>query len=325
MSLLNIAFADFPSWFDPKNNFIYDALVLHYHVNIISTPLEKTDILFYSCFGFRHYQWPQDTLKVYYTGENNVPNFNECDFALSFHRINFNNRHFRLPLYCISEGYMQLQNPIIVNEKDALQREFCSLVVSNSDTCDPNRFLIVDELKKYKPLAFGGRYHNNVGGPVHDKIQFCKHYKFNLALENSCVDGYVTEKIVDAMVANTIPIYWGARDISLDFNTDAFININDFSTLEDALEYIKKVDQDDDLYMQILNSPKIKENFDWKRNLADFLSAIVESKIRYVNAYGLSGVMWKKQYLMESFYSYFTLRKFFKKWNEKFPPNFGNW
>ena len=41
--------------------------------------------------------------------------------------------------------------------------------------------------------------------------------------ENSNVAGYVTEKIANAFMGSTVPIYYGTRDIFKLFNKDAFI------------------------------------------------------------------------------------------------------
>lgn len=41
------------------------------------------------------------------------------------------------------------------------------------------------------------------------KIQFLQKYLFNLCPENSLQEGYVTEKIFDAVIAGCIPVYWG--------------------------------------------------------------------------------------------------------------------
>lgn len=38
-----------------------------------------------------------------------------------------------------------------------------------------------------------------------------RRYKFTIAFENQSYPGYVTEKIADALMAGTVPIYWGAR------------------------------------------------------------------------------------------------------------------
>ena len=64
----------------------------------------------------------------------------------------------------------------------------------------------------------GGRFLNNVGGPVVNKIEFLSSYKFSIAMENSNGDGYVSEKIYDSLISGTIPIYYG------DFTVDEYIN-----------------------------------------------------------------------------------------------------
>ena len=102
-----------------------------------------------------------------------------------------------------------------------------------------------DLLSKYKKVSSGGRYKNNIGGAIKDKDAFLGDYKFNIAFENASFKGYTTEKIVDAFAANTLPIYYGDPDVVNDFNEKAFINCNEFSSLEEAIEYVKKVDQDD--------------------------------------------------------------------------------
>jgi len=325
--MIKIAFTDFYPKFDKEDNFIVNVLRQKYEVIVVKEVSDEVDILFYSCFGFEHFVWPEEIIRVYYTGENDVPNFNEADYAISFHNINFGNRHLRLPLYVTYPNFPAVKyvKPLPV---EACNREFCSLVVSNSTFCDPVRLQIIDKINEYKTVASGGRYRNNVGGPVVDKMEFCHRYKFNLALENSRVPGYVTEKITDAFAAGTVPIYWGTTDVCNDFNPDSYINTNDFETIEAALAYIRKVDEDDELYLKMLNAPKIAETSkyaDWEKILLNFLMDIIEEKNRFVTQYGESGVMNKKQYLMQSFNSHLNMRRLFKKWNQIFPPNYGNW
>jgi len=57
------------------------------------------------------------------------------------------------------------------------------------------------------------------------------------------------------MLAGTIPIYWGNPDIGREFNSAAFINCHDFPTLDDAAAYVKKVDEDDGLWCEIMSRP----------------------------------------------------------------------
>ena len=109
---------------------------------------------------------------------------------------------------------------------------------------------LFNEISKYKQVASGGKYLNNVGGSVKDKKEFLQKYKFNIASENSIVNGYITEKLVDAFNAHTVPIYAGPNDVINEFNSASFINLNDFASFTDLLMYIERVDTDEAITMQ---------------------------------------------------------------------------
>ncbi len=46
-------------------------------------------------------------------------------------------------------------------------------------------------------------------GPVRDKLHTLTMYDFNLCLENTDADGYITEKVLQALRTGCIPLYWG--------------------------------------------------------------------------------------------------------------------
>jgi len=85
-------------------------------------------------------------------------------------------------------------------------------------------------------------------------------YKFMIACENCHVDGYVTEKIINGMLAGCIPIYSGAPDIAKYFNPKSMICVDSFPSPQAALDYIIKVDQNDELYNQMLREPWFPDN-----------------------------------------------------------------
>jgi hypothetical protein len=116
-------------------------------------------------------------------------------------------------------------------------------VVSNPHS--KKRISFFKTLSQHKHIASGGKVLNNIDDKVDDKISFLKKFKFNIAFENSQYPGYVTEKIVEAFMARTVPIYWGAPDVSLEFNPKSFINISDFDSDEDAIKYIINLDKDE--------------------------------------------------------------------------------
>src|SRR5262249_19232982 len=75
------------------------------------------------------------------------------------------------------------------------------------------------------------------------------------AFENESHPGYTTEKIYEAMLVNTLPIYWGDPRVAVDFNPRSFLNYHDFGSLEALIERVIEVDRNDELYCEYLSQP----------------------------------------------------------------------
>jgi len=90
-----------------------------------------------------------------------------------------------------------------------------------------------------------------------DAIEKYKPYKFVIGIENAKINGYITEKLMNPTLSRAVPIYLGAPDLWSDgvFNRKAIIHIADFPTYDACIDYIKKVDQNDELYLQYLQEP----------------------------------------------------------------------
>lgn len=72
---------------------------------------------------------------------------------------------------------------------------------------------------------------------VADKIY--EDYIFGFALESQKKDGYLTEKILNVYRGGAIPIFWGdSKSVRKFFNEDTYIDLSDFSSLEEAADYI---------------------------------------------------------------------------------------
>ena len=93
---------------------------------------------------------------------------------------------------------------------------------------------------------------NNVGGKVKNKIKFLSFYKFSIAMENSEGQGYISEKILDSLIAGTIPIYYGGYMIDEFINPKSLILIKNENDMRKKIEYIKKLDNNDKLYKSII-------------------------------------------------------------------------
>jgi glycosyltransferase involved in cell wall biosynthesis len=76
-------------------------------------------------------------------------------------------------------------------------------------------------------------------GYANDKLNTLSNYKFNICFENQKnISGYVTEKIIDSFLAQSVPIYFGSSDISKLVPYKAFIDFRNFSSYDDLYDYI---------------------------------------------------------------------------------------
>ena len=198
----------------------------------------------------------KECIHVLFSGENTRPDYENYEYNIGFCCGEDKERYLRWPLYYMYEGHWlrAIKKHENVSMDSFLNRGFCSRVVSNgSFETREEIFLKLDS--KSSGVASGGRSGNNIGYLVEDKNDFISKYRFNLAIENSVSDGYVTEKILQAFSAGCIPIYYGSPTIYDDFNKGSFVNIADFSSIDDAVDYIITLDKDEDELCKYLKTP----------------------------------------------------------------------
>ena len=80
-----------------------------------------------------------------------------------------------------------------------------------------------------------------------------KRCKFVLSMENSNVPGYVTEKILLPLVAGSIPIYYGTKDIYDIFDESCFVYY-DIKSPASALARIQSLQASDEDYTLAVSS-----------------------------------------------------------------------
>ncbi len=202
-----------------------------------------------------------DCVRIVVQGENIRTDFNLMDYATGFDDMTFGDRYLYWPHFM--EYEQDMQEALKKHEQpDAYfldRKGFCNFVVSNGNAATPLREQFFSLLSEYKRVDSGGRYMNNLPGgrPVDNKLEFQRNYKFSLAFENSMHKGYTTEKILQAFAAGTIPIYWGDPDVAKEFNAKAFVNCMEYGSPEEIVERIRKIDQNDDLYLKMQKEPMI--------------------------------------------------------------------
>lgn len=223
------------------------------------TSARDADYVIHSCMGFDVLKYPG--VRIYVAGENVAPDFNVSDYAMAFERMDYGDRNRWLPLIRLyPEAYRNLTAPRPPAAEIWKSKEsFCAYTVSNLDDSAPERVEIFERLNEYEPVQSGGRWRNNVGGPVRDKLGFQSKARFVIAFENHSHPGYLTEKFAEAAQSNAIPIYWGDPGIADFFNPAAFVNCHDFPSIEAAVEEVKAMDRDPERCLKMMSEP-------WFRN-----------------------------------------------------------
>ena len=247
---LKINFSDFWEPFKKEDNFFYNLISKWYDIEIAEDP----DFLFFSCYGKDYLKFK--CIRIFFASENMRPDFFQCDYAISFDYIKRRN-HFRFPLYQLyidGHGYYEkLVKKVTIEEARVIWRQkskFCCMLVSNPNS--KKRIEFFHALSAIMPVDSGGRYLNNIGYQVEDKMAFIKDYKFVFAFENSNYPGYTTEKILEPLVVKSIPIFWGNEYVGNDFNKDSFINLDDDSGFQQCIDRILLLNDNEDMAVKMI-------------------------------------------------------------------------
>jgi len=287
---IKIKFSGFAPYHDPKKQAYYRYLSERYEL----VESDRPDYIIDGGLDFRHVAY--DCVKILISSENSVPDFNLYDYAIASSTLNFGDRYLRMPWFAFYPSFKEIEQRKKTPDSSLLAREFCSFVVSNAEFGDPMRRLFFERLSKYKKVASGGRYLNNVGGPVTDKLAFCRGYKFNIAFENSSCPGYTTEKLMEAYVAQTVPIYYGNPEVAFDFRTESMVRVRDAADIERAVEEVIRLDRDDEAYLKMVTAPCLSEYTPeaCETKLEEFLAHIFDQPLemaRQLCPFGCQNVM----------------------------------
>ena len=231
------------------------------------------DYLIYNVYGCKHLEKKYNhSIKIAYFTENQIPDFNIADYAVGQAHISFLDRYLRIPYLAKLKKSRFNNTKFNLMRKYALnhpRKKFCSAVISNNKSFTKFRLNFIKLLSKYKKVDMGGRYNNNVGN-IKNKVLFLSKYKFSIAMENSEGDGYLSEKIIDSFASGTIPIYYGDYLLDEYINQNSYILIRGEKDLNEKINFIKKIDKDDNLYKKILKEKvfietKLLEKIDKQR------------------------------------------------------------
>lgn len=261
MKTVKINYTGISEGFNKEQNLIYDILKLNgYDVQVSDDP----DYLICDISCENPYEFcgtPQ--VRIMYSGENFIPDFNLIDYVISPYPISFGDRSFHLPA-CVwpRSHWMELaKKDRNYSLEFVREKEYFANFITSHESEYNLRGDFFKKLCEYKRVESAGSYLNNMpnGETVNwlddSKAKLQRKCKFTLCFESTLHYGFVTEKLMDAFYTDTIPIYYGSATAAEIFNKDAFINVADYASFEEAIEKIVELDQDEEKYLEMLRQP----------------------------------------------------------------------
>ena len=184
---------------------------------------------------------PGNYTRIGYFCENIIPDLGSCDWAFGVmpgDRVN-SPKYRRIQWHGIDPQILVKPANYRPEEILAGKKFFCNFLYSHRV---PYREEFFKQLSKYKKVDAPGLSMNNIPG-IDDqypgtvwerKRKFLAEYKFTIAFENYVYPGYQTEKLYDAMRADSLPIYCGDPQIGQVFNTNSFVFANGYGRTADT-------------------------------------------------------------------------------------------
>lgn len=225
---------------------------------------DQPDFVFFGPYG-NDVPKPGNYTRIGYYCENIRPDLSACEWAFGVPReeeIN-NPRYKKIQWHNLDPGQLVKDDSYNAEEIFSGKKHFCNFLYSHKVGY---REAFFKQLSKYKKVDAPGRSMNNMvsfdqlytGDIWQRKKQFLAGYKFTIAFESDIYPGYQTEKLYDAMMTNSIPIYFGDPKIGDVFNTGSFINVADYMTDKSAvIKWLEKNCQNDfvDIRPRYYNGP----------------------------------------------------------------------
>lgn len=149
----------------------------------------------------------------------------------------------------------------IIDEKLCYQKtKNISFLSSKKIMCDmhKHRVALANKCKTKKLADTFGTFD---GGKPASLSSVLKDYRYTVIVENEIDDYYFTERLTNAFLSMTIPVYCGAPKIGKFFNEEGIIsfNIRDFDNIEDILKNCNEEDYNNRINAVIDNFNRVQK------------------------------------------------------------------
>jgi len=162
----------------------------------------------------------------------------------------------------------------VIDEKQKVKNDLEHFLIYAASNCVGFREDAFDALSKIGVTHYAGSCHGSEEGIGDKKVptpyemdrdtganrnfEIFPHYRYALVMENQIADGYISEKILNAFLGGTVPIWYGTREVFDFFNSAAFIYY-DIEKPDEALNRIAYLEQNISEYEEMLNAPILAE------------------------------------------------------------------
>lgn len=169
-------------------------------------------------------------INVFYSGENTDLKawrkyknhlLDKIDIAMGFGNIKHDN-YLRFPLWILylipaNASYEEIKQIFdSFNNHSILDRKIKFSMIASHDKQGTRAKILQLIENNFEQVCCPGKFNNNSNvlklDYNDDKLKFLQDVVFNICPENSNAEGYVTEKIFEAISQGCIPIYWGSNN-----------------------------------------------------------------------------------------------------------------
>jgi hypothetical protein len=302
MKKIKVHFLDWYDWIMPgssqDNIFLY---LLKKNFDVILDD-KNPDVLFYSLYFGAHKNY-NNCLKIYVNSEpmnyndlslypsdsRHIVAINDSDYMFTSYQSNISKNYY-MPIFLLWL-YHHIKVTKIVESFESLTKyreitdknRFCIFLHKNHNAEKRNQLL--SKVTQYKQVEFRSDSISNNYCSL-GKINGIKNFKFSFAMQNHyykenkynyVVPGLIDEKIIESLIAGTIPLYYGNENVGDYINSESIINFHDFESDERFIQKIIDIDSNNKLFEDYLRQPIIK-NLEMLRlnELENFLLKIIK-------------------------------------------------
>lgn len=281
--------------------------VLFYSLKYNAHLLYKNCIKIF-CTSEPGYWNPDKIAHIYPPQERSRISVEDADYIITSYHID-NEKHYRLPAYLIWL-YHHIYVTKSIESYDCLKKYKNFEKIDNKKFCifmhrhpSYKRDILFKKLSKYKQVDSAGTFMNNlppVSMDSYGKINFIKNYKFCFAMQNFSEDddfvkdiqhlsdayklfgnkeisGFICEKVIEPYISNVVPLHFGYKKISEEFNSKSMISWHDYNDDDMFINKIIELDNDAEKYLNVLNQPVYNNDIIEKHieGLSIFLEKII--------------------------------------------------